>query len=114
MSISFHSANFTNRRKKNSNANFRFNHINHILKNHSNFEFLRKSLNVVLNNKILTQVEHDLKRCSRTKTFHLMFYLKERYRNLIDKSVEIIKQSLKRKKKIIKKFIDEKSLNVLK
>ena len=99
MSKSFLLANFINRKKKKFNAIFQFNHINHILKNHSNFESFRKFLNVVLNDKILTQIEHDLKRCSRTKTFHVMFYLKERYRTFIDKSVEIIKQLLKTKEK---------------
>ena len=99
MSKLFLSANFINREKKNSNAIFQFSYINYILKSHSNFEFLRKSLNVVLNDKILTQIEHDLKRCLRTKTFHVMFYLKERYRNFIDESVEMIKQSVKKKKK---------------
>ena len=103
MSKLFLSTDFTNREKKNLNAIFQFSHIDYILKNHSNFKSLHKSLNVVLNNKILTQVEHDLKRCSRTKTFYVMFYLKKRYRNFIDKSVEMIKQSLKTKKK--KKFI---------
>ena len=99
MSKLFLSTDFTNRKKKNSNAIFQFNHINHILKNHSNFESLRKVLNVVLNDKILTQIEHDLRGCLRTKTFYVMFYLKERYRNFIDKSVEMIKQSLKTKEK---------------
>ena len=86
MSKLFLLAGFTNRDKKNSNATFQFSHINHILANHSDFEFLRKSLNVVRNNKILTQIEHALRRCSHTKTFYVMFYLKERYRNLIDKA----------------------------
>ena len=110
MSKSFFSTDFINRKKKNSNAIFQFSHINHILENHSNSKFWRKSLNVVLNDKILTQVEHDLRRCSRTKTFHAMFYLKERYRNFIDENVEMIKQSLKTKKerKIMKRIYRRK------
>ena len=99
MSKSFLSANFINREKKNSNAIFQFSHINYILTNYSDFEFLRKFLNVVLNDKILTQIEHNLKRCSCTKTFYVMFYLKKRYRNFIDESVKIMKQSLKTKEK---------------
>ena len=116
MSKSFYSTDFINRNKKNSNAIFQFNYINHILTSHSNFEFLRRSLNVVLNNKILTQVEQDLKQCLHTETFHVLFYLKKRYRKVINKSVEMMKQSLKRKekRKTINKFIDEKSLNLLK
>ena len=99
MSKSFLSTDFINRKKKSSSAIFPFNYINHILARHSDFEFLRKSLNVVLNDKTLTQVKHDLRRCSRTKTSHVMFYLKKRYRNLINKNVEMIKQSLKTKEK---------------
>ena len=99
MSKLFLSANFTNRHEKNSNAIFQFNHINHILTSYSNFELLRKFLNVVLNDKILTQIEHDMRRCFRTETSHVMFYLKERYRDLINKNVEIMKQSLKTKEK---------------
>ena len=99
MSKSFLSTDFINRKEKNSNAIFQFNHKDHILTNYSNFESLRKSLNVILNNKILTQIEHDLKRCSHTRIFQIMFYLKERYQTFIDENVEIIKQSLKTKKK---------------
>ena len=99
MSKSFLSANFTNRDEKNSNAIFLFNHIDHILASYSNFESLRRSLNVVLKDKILTQIEHNLKRCSRTEVFHVMFYLKERYRSFMDKNVEIMKQSLRTKEK---------------
>ena len=91
MSKLFFSTNFINRNEKNSNAIFQFNYIDHILASHSNFKSLRRFLNVVLNNKILTQVEHDLKRCSCIEIFHVMFYLKERYRSFIDKNVEIIK-----------------------
>ena len=98
MSKSFLFADFINRNKKNSNAIFQFSHINYILASYSDFEFLRRSLNVVLNDKILTQVEHDLKRYLHIETFHVMFYLKERYRNFIDKSVEMTKQLLKTKK----------------
>ena len=90
---------FINRKKRNFNAIFQFSHTNHILKSHSDFKSLRKSLNVVLNDKILTQIEHDLRQCLHMKTSHVMFYLKERYRNLIDESVEMIKQSLKTEKK---------------
>ena len=105
MPKSFLSADFINREKKNSNAIFQFSYINHILKSHSDFEFLRKLLNVILNDKILTQIEHDLKRCSRTKTFYVMFYLKNRYRNFIDENVEMMKQSLKTKEKKMMKRI---------
>ena len=105
------STDFTNREKKNLDAIFQFSPINYILKSHSDFEFLRKSLNVVLNDKILTQIEHDLRRCLRTKTFYVMFYLKKHYRNFIDESVEIIEQSLKTKKKerIYKKNLSTKN-----
>ena len=104
MSKSFLLTDFINREKKNLNAIFQFSHINHILANHSNFESLRRSLNVVLNNKILTYIEHDLKPCSRTKIFYIMFYLKKRYRNFIDKNVAMMKQSLKTKNKFRKKI----------
>ena len=114
MSKSFLSANFINRKKKNFIAIFQFNHINHTLKNHLDFESLRKFLNVVLNDKILTQIEHDLKQCSCTKTFYVMFYLKERYRNLIDESVEMIKQSLKTKEKFMKKIYRRKIIEFIK
>ena len=45
-----------------------------------------------------------------------MFYLKERYRNLIDESVEMIKQSLKtkKKKKIIIKIYRQKITELIK
>ena len=99
MSKLFLSANFTNQNEKNSNAIFQFSYIDQNLTNHSNFKSLRRFLNLVLNDKILTQIEHDLKRCSPTKIFHVMFYLKKRYRNFIAKSVEMIKQSLKTKEK---------------
>ena len=42
MSKLFLLADFINRNKKNSNAIFQFNHINHILASHSDFEFLRR------------------------------------------------------------------------
>ena len=78
---------------------FQFNHINHILAYYLDFKLLRRFLNVVLNDKILTQIEHDLKRCLRIKIFHVRFDLKERYQNFIDENVEMIKQSLKTKRK---------------
>ena len=116
MSKLFLSANFINRKKKNFDAIFQFNHINHILKSHSDFESLCKFLNVVLNDKILTQIEHNLRRCSRTKTSHVMFYLKKRYRNFFDESVEMIKQLLKtkEKRKIIKKVYRRKITEFIK
>ena len=97
MSKSFFLTDFINRKKKNSNTIFQFSHIHHILANYSNFEFLRKSLNVVLNDKIWTQIEHDLRRCLHTKTFQIKFYLNKRYRNFIDENPEVMKQSLKTK-----------------
>ena len=109
MSKSFLLADFTNRNEKNSNAIFQFSHINHILTNDFDFESLRRFLNVVLNDKTWTQVEHDLKRCSHTKIFHVMFYLKKRYRDFIDESVQMMKQSLKTKKKIYEKNLFTKN-----
>ena len=88
MSKLFLSADFTNRDKKNSNAIFQFSHINHILMNHSDFKSLRRPLNVVFNDKLLTQIEHDLKRCSRTKILHVMFYLKNFIEILLMKTLK--------------------------
>ena len=69
-----------------------------------------------MNDKILTQIEHDLKRCSRTKTFYVIFYLKNRYRNFIDKSVEMKKPSLKtkEKRKKIKRIYRRKIIEFIK
>ena len=106
MSKIFLSIDLNNREEKKSDTIFQFNYIDHILTSDSCFESLRRYLNVVLNDKILTQIEHNLKRCLRTEIFHVIFYLKKRYRKFIDENVEIMKQSLKtkEKKKIMKKI----------
>ena len=88
MSKSFLLADFINRVKKNSNTIFQFSYIDQILANHLNSKLLRRFLSLVLNDKTLTQIEHDLKRCLCIETSHVMFHLKKRYENLIDKSVK--------------------------
>ena len=56
---------------------------------------LRKFLNVVLNEKIVKKMKHDLKRGARIEIFHVMFYLKERYRNVIDENNTMFEKEIK-------------------
>ena len=62
-------------------------------------------MNVVLNDKIMQQIERELKRCERQEIFKTLFFMKKHYRDIFDKNVNLHKYAKKKpeEKKTVKK-----------
>ena len=91
MSKSFFSVDSSIQTKKNIDAFFKFPHFVFVFSKSQNSKKLRKSLNVVLNEKIMTQVERELRRCKREKIDKIMYFMKKHYREILDKNVNFHK-----------------------
>ena len=98
MSKSFFSTDFSNQMEKDFNAFFQFRHFDSILSNSLNSKKFRSFLDVVLNDKIMQQIERELKLCKRPKIFQIMVFMKKHYRNIFDKNVNLHEYAEKKRK----------------